>query len=314
MLAAVYGHAGPLREQLTGERARFERLAGLVYRAPERRGGDVMFPLLPAGSPAVDSALPAFVVARDGVYLRKRTLLGASQTRADRVDHLPSATESLDYALPPVPADVAARAVGFFRAVYRARRTEAAVLLLWRAGSFDLAVPAQKVTAASVRFDVSGADIPAGARLVGTVHSHGGFGAFASSTDEDDEAGLDGLHVVVGNLDRRRPAYSAAVVVDGVRFRLPVERLIRRPRRLVEPPARWLERVSGRAAAPADGEGHLVDRARRAVLPPDGPARPQPARARRAPQRASAPRTPRLPPHATLVPVHRAGGAGGDGA
>ena len=40
VLAAVYGHAGPLREQLTGERARFERLAGLVYRAPERRGGE----------------------------------------------------------------------------------------------------------------------------------------------------------------------------------------------------------------------------------------------------------------------------------
>ena len=232
-----------------------------------------MFPLLPAGSPAVDSALPAFVVARDGVYLRKRTLLGVSQTRADRVDHLPSATESLDYALPPVPADVTARAVGFFRAVYRAKRTEAACLLLWRSGSFDLAVPAQKVTAASVRFDVSGADIPAGSRLVGTVHSHGGFGAFASATDEDDEAGLDGLHVVVGNLDRRRPAYSAAVVVDGVRFRLPIERLIRRPRRLVEPPPAWLERVTvappPRRPAKAISSTQLVR-----VLPTGGPARP----------------------------------------
>jgi hypothetical protein len=29
------------------------------------------------------------------------------------------------------------------------------------------------------------------------MHSHGGFAAYASTTDEDDEAELDGLHVVV---------------------------------------------------------------------------------------------------------------------
>ena len=47
-----------------------------------------------------------------------------------------------------------ARAVGFFRAVYRLHRTEAAVLLLWRDGSFDLAVPDQKVSSVSVKFDL----------------------------------------------------------------------------------------------------------------------------------------------------------------
>ena len=40
VLAAAYGQSGPWREQLQTERARFERLAGLVYRAPERRGGE----------------------------------------------------------------------------------------------------------------------------------------------------------------------------------------------------------------------------------------------------------------------------------
>ncbi|MFL5754765.1 MAG: hypothetical protein ACJ77N_00560 [Chloroflexota bacterium] len=202
-----------------------------------------MFPIIEAG-PSLDTAsLPAFVVARDGLYLRKRSLLGLSQTRVGRVAHLPEGREFVDYALPKVPADLMARAVGFFRAVYRLQRTEAAVLLLWRGGSFDLAVPDQKVSAVSVRFDLADGDVPAGSRLVGTMHSHGGFTAYASSTDEDDEAELDGLHVVVGDFDRRRLGYSAAIVVDGIRFHLKTGQLIERPRRLVEPPADWLRKV-----------------------------------------------------------------------
>jgi PRTRC genetic system protein A len=234
-----------------------------------------MFPILAAGEPADSATLPAFLVARDGVYLRKRTLLGTSQTRAGRIAHLPEERETLDYALPAVPADVMARAVGFFRAVYRAHRTEAAALLLWRDGSFDLAVPRQKVSTATVKFKVDSADLPDGSRLAGTIHSHGGYGAYASSTDEDDEAGLDGLHVVVGDFDRRTIGYAAAVVVDGVRFRLPLARLLERPRRFAEPPGEWLGRVKvapppRRPAKPPS----MADWVRRAFRPPDDVVRP----------------------------------------
>ena len=141
-----------------------------------------------------------------------------SQTKVEHVAHLPKATESIDYALPKVPADLMARVVGFFRAVYRLHHSEALCLLLWHDGAFDLAVPRQSVTGVSVRFDHADADIPAGARVVGTIHSHAGFAAFASSVDEDDEADLDGLHIVIGDFDRPKPSYAAAIVVDGVRF------------------------------------------------------------------------------------------------
>ena len=40
VLASVCLQAGPLREQLVGERAGFERLVNFVYRAPERRRGE----------------------------------------------------------------------------------------------------------------------------------------------------------------------------------------------------------------------------------------------------------------------------------
>ena len=98
-----------------------------------------MFPIVPAGSPAAaDTSLPAFLVAHDGLYLRKRSLLGVSQTRVNGAEHLPAATEYVEYALPKVPADQMARVVGFFRSIYRAQRTEALVLLLWTGEGFDL--------------------------------------------------------------------------------------------------------------------------------------------------------------------------------
>ena len=78
-----------------------------------------MFPIVEAGSPALEgTALPAFVVARDGLYLRKQSLLGLSQTKVERVAHLPAGKPFLDYRLPKLPAELMGRVVGFFRAVY----------------------------------------------------------------------------------------------------------------------------------------------------------------------------------------------------
>jgi proteasome lid subunit RPN8/RPN11 len=203
-----------------------------------------MFPILSAGTAEVSgSPLPAFLVARDGLYLRKRSLLGLSQTKVEGVTHLPAESEYLDYALPRIPSDLMARVVGFFRTVYRLHQTEALVLLLWAGEGFDLFVPNQKVSPASVSHVLDEAELPSGGRVVGSIHSHGAFGAWASSIDEDDEATFDGLHLVVGGFDRRRPNYSAAIAVDGHRFGVRHNIVFERPRRLIEPPEDWLRRV-----------------------------------------------------------------------
>lgn len=203
-----------------------------------------MFPILPAGSPeATDTRLPAFVVAHDGLYLRKQSLLGLSQTKVDGVDHLPVEKEYVEYALPKVPADLMARVVGFFRSVYRLHRTEALVLLLWKAEGFDLFVPDQQVSMASVKHRLDESALPDDLRVIGSIHSHGAFGAGASAIDADDEAEFDGLHVVVGDFDRARQTYSAAIAVDGHRFDVRANVVLERPRRLVEPPDDWLRRV-----------------------------------------------------------------------
>jgi hypothetical protein len=114
---------------------------------------------------------------------------------------------------------------------------------LWQDDRFDLLVPRQTATSVSVRHKLDHSGLPAGSRLVGTIHSHGAFSAFASATDEDDEADLDGLHVVVGDLLRRRPSLSAALVVDGYRFGVRQSQVLQRPRTIVPPPDEWLARV-----------------------------------------------------------------------
>ena len=217
-----------------------------------------LFPIVAVDeSTAQEPALPAFLVARDGLYLRKRSLLGLSQTRVDEVAHLPAAREYLEYALPKVPASLMGQVVGFFRGVWRERRSEALALLTWDGQSFGLVVPAQQAGAASVRHRLESADVPRGARLVGSIHSHGALSAGASLIDEADEADFDGIHVVVGDVDQRRPSYSAAIVVDGRRFGCRTALVIERPRRFTDPPAEWLERVKPLPVARTKkGDGH----------------------------------------------------------
>jgi len=210
-----------------------------------------LFPIVAIDeSTAEDVAMPAFIVARDGLYLRKRSLLGISQVQVDVVDHLPPADEYLEYALPKIPASLMGRVVGLFAAVWRMQKSEALVLLTWDGSAFGLIVPDQRAGAASVQHRLEPADVPIGVQLVGSIHSHGSMGAFASLTDEADEADFDGIHAVVGDIDQRRPSYSAAMVVNGRRFGCKSSMLLQRPRRLIDPPAEWLERIKPLPALP----------------------------------------------------------------
>jgi len=210
-----------------------------------------LFPIVAADeSAAQNCSLPAFVVARDGLYLRKRSLLGLSQVQVNGVAHLPAAHEYLEYALPKVPAALMAQVVGFFRAIWERQRSEALALLTWDGSAFGLIVPEQRAGAASVKHRVETSDVPSGAQLVGSIHSHGALSAGASLTDEADEADFDGIHVVVGDIDERRPSYSAAIVIDGRRFGCRTSLVFGRPRRFTEPQPAWLERVKPIETAP----------------------------------------------------------------
>lgn len=203
-----------------------------------------LFPIVAVDeSTAEEVALPAFIVARDGLYLRKHSLLGKSQVQVDGVQHLPEAREYLEYELPKLPAELMGRVVGFFAAIWRTRRSEALVLLTWDGSAFGLIVPEQQADWGSVEHRLDPADVPVGVQLLGTIHSHADMTAFHSGTDEIDEVDVDGLHIVVGELDTARPSFSAAVVIDGKRFSAEPSMVFEPPGPAVDPPAEWLDRV-----------------------------------------------------------------------
>lgn len=203
-----------------------------------------LFPIVTVDeSTAEEVVLPAFVVARDGLYLRKHSLLGTSQVQVDGARHLPQASEYLEYELPKLPAQLMAQVVGFFAAIWRTKRSEAVVLLTWDGSVFGLIVPEQQADWGSVEHRLKPADVPAGVQMLGTIHSHADMSAFHSGTDEIDEIDVDGLHIVVGEVDKDRPSFSAAVVIDGRRFGAEPSMVFEPPGPTVDPPAEWLERV-----------------------------------------------------------------------
>jgi hypothetical protein len=156
--------------------------------------------------------------------------------------------------------------VGFFDWVYRLHGSESAVLLFWDLDRqrFVLYVPEQEATvwesSAGIRspLDVRYAlPVPPPDRhlLVGDVHSHGNVGAFASSTDCQDERYRDGVHAVIGCLEREPPEFHIEFAVDRARFRVGFDQVFagyRKRRRLI--PRRWLERVTVQVERPAVSE------------------------------------------------------------
>lgn len=107
-----------------------------------------------------------------------------------------------------------------FRAVYEKHQSEAVVLLyLDKNNEWVVRVPEQTVGSASARWrDGESAWYRKGVRLdkkpedltaAGSAHSHAAMGAFFSATDDKDDLGTSGLHLVFGNYGKRDLAARA---------------------------------------------------------------------------------------------------------
>jgi hypothetical protein len=88
---------------------------------------------------------------------------------------------------------------------------------------------------------------PEGTIRCGSIHSHAELSAYASHTDCVDEKHLDGIHAVVGHLDRNPVSLAASLTASGQRYS-------KYTYELIEPfdmeralaggvPDEWLERV-----------------------------------------------------------------------
>jgi len=160
-----------------------------------------------------------YVVAQDGIYLRKETGLIQATVRVNGISSLEEIVPTANLRLPKLPPEVVVRALLFFRSIYRQLDSEAVVLLHYSQEnrSYRLYCPEQTVSGMSVsHYDADGR--LEGYQLVGSIHSHCDFGAFHSGIDRRDEHDFDGLHITIGRVDQPYFTVSCSVVVNDNRF------------------------------------------------------------------------------------------------
>jgi PRTRC genetic system protein A len=123
-----------------------------------------------------------------------------------------------EFNYPQIPKLLFEQAIRFFRYITRHRGWESALILVWnkQTESMELVCPDQKASSGSVNYDIP--NLPPHLMVIGDLHSHCDFNAFASGIDKDDEVHRPGLHVIIGLLSNKVPDYYCGVVVDSERF------------------------------------------------------------------------------------------------
>ena len=87
--------------------------------------------------------------------------------------------------------------------------------------------------------------------LVADIHCHCDFSAYTSFTDASDEKYRDGVHAVVGHIDREQPDFHVEISIDGTRFTMDFDQLFKgfnKRRRNV--PSEWFDQVTVRVERP----------------------------------------------------------------
>jgi hypothetical protein len=161
-----------------------------------------------------------YVVAGNGIFIRKKLGILDALVPATKIPHLNHVVSYATLDLPRIPKNDFAEIVSFFREVYEEHKAEAVALLHFNEDKkhYKIQIPFQEVTGGSVDYERTLPWQEQGYILMCTIHSHAGFGAFHSTTDHTDEKHFDGLHITVGDLSKDLHTISTSVVVNGKRF------------------------------------------------------------------------------------------------
>jgi hypothetical protein len=207
-----------------------------------------------------------YVLASNGLFLvRNHPFFRSAVPAPSFPSELAELQGFFEPRFPRIPQPLFEQIVGFFGAVAEVHGSEAGVLLYWDppARAVRAIAPRQVATVAGSLYGRSPVGLhyeipswlPPSWLLFGDVHSHAQYAAFASSTDQHDEAHRPGLHVVVGEIHREPPGFHVEAVVDERRFRLGLTDAIEgyqlRSQRF---PRKWLRRVRVRETREAEEE------------------------------------------------------------
>ncbi len=176
-------------------------------------------PVVNAGGTTPDA--PAYIVGKDGFYLKKRTELYECTVKVPELPEYPEVREKVQWTASKLPWSLIESTLDFFRAVYMKYQGEAIVLVTHDDGAWDISVPRQTVEPAHLKYRSVDKVTP-----VGTIHSHCNMGAFFSGTDDGDVVNFDGLHIVLGRISLPFPEIATAVYINGRMFECRPEDII----------------------------------------------------------------------------------------
>lgn len=197
--------------------------------------------------------LPYFMGTKDGWYVNTPTLFGVAHVPAKSGPATLGKVETnFDMNEKRVPQWLIMKAHDFFKKIWESKHTEAMVYIIHHPVKdiFNLWVPEQYCTGASVNYRLQPGAIKSGWQAVGTIHSHCNFGAFHSGTDQHDMSGMPGLHITIGHVDRDWPEFAVALSANGQQFDVDkgIERIMDRdelkdPKGYDDAPEWWLDLV-----------------------------------------------------------------------
>ncbi len=195
-------------------------------------------------------------VTRDGMFLcRNHPFFQTDVPTKRSVRALAPHEPACVFRYPKVPIGHLVFIVGFFDKAYELYQSEAVVLLYWdlQKRRYRLWVPDQEATVREfwdgdrmpedVRYAMP-TNLPPHYLLVGDIHSHGNLSAYSSFTDKLDEQYRDGVHGVVGKIDRDPPEFHLEFCVDGSRFSLEFDDLFQgfgQRRKMI--PDKWISKI-----------------------------------------------------------------------
>lgn len=204
-----------------------------------------------------------YLVTGDGVFMGRNHPFFTSDVLAPQMPRsLANHHASCQVNYPKLGVAALEYIVGFFDQVYRRHGSESIVLLFWNQTKqrYKLWVPKQKATvwesssgyrsAMDVTYELP-IPMPADHLLVADIHCHCDFAAYTSFTDANDEKYRDGVHAVVGHIDRERPDFHVEIAIDGARFKMDFNQLFKGfNERRMNVPDEWFDQLTVKVDRP----------------------------------------------------------------
>lgn len=175
----------------------------------------------PGGFDALpDSPNPYHIGSKDGLFVHRRMAFGRGVAKLshwpESFPEMGTSTGIFTFDADPIPGELMAKVVSFFRRIYEKQKTEAAVILTMdrETKEWGLFIPTQLVSHGGVNYVFDPAHIHRSKMVVGSIHSHCDFSAFHSGVDTGDAAEFDGFHCTIGHITRDIPEIVAMVSMN----------------------------------------------------------------------------------------------------